>query len=90
MASHTLDAADRRILGQLQKDSKLTNVELSSRVTISSLGVSFDGPHGRWQADCDAILVAVGRRPNGAGLGAEAADLARTIHPLPRSPRRSA
>lgn len=35
MTRHTLDAADRRILGQLQKDSKMTNVELSGRVGLS-------------------------------------------------------
>jgi Lrp/AsnC family leucine-responsive transcriptional regulator len=30
-----LDATDRRILGELQKDAKLTNVELASRVHLS-------------------------------------------------------
>ncbi|RJE82086.1 Lrp/AsnC family transcriptional regulator [Paracoccus onubensis] len=35
MPRHALDAMDRRILNQLQKDSKLTNVELSARVGLS-------------------------------------------------------
>lgn len=35
MPRRALDATDRRILNQLQKDSKLTNVELSGRVGLS-------------------------------------------------------
>jgi len=53
------------------------DIHLSTSVTAVAAGAtltaSFDGPQGQWQADYDAILVAVGRRPNGAGLGAEAA-----------------
>lgn len=53
------------------------DIHLSTSVTAVAAGetltAGFDGPQGQWQADYDAILVAVGRRPNGAGLGAEAA-----------------
>ncbi|RDD69819.1 Lrp/AsnC family transcriptional regulator [Paracoccus versutus] len=35
MPRRALDATDRRILNQLQRDSKLTNVELSARVGLS-------------------------------------------------------
>ncbi|MDP0927964.1 Lrp/AsnC family transcriptional regulator [Paracoccus onubensis] len=35
MLRRALDATDRRILNQLQKDSKLTNVELAARVGLS-------------------------------------------------------
>ncbi|RJE82082.1 dihydrolipoyl dehydrogenase [Paracoccus onubensis] len=38
-----------------------------------TLTVSFEGKTGNWQAGYDAILVAVGRRLNGARLAAEAA-----------------
>ncbi|MGR3515287.1 MAG: Lrp/AsnC family transcriptional regulator [Paracoccaceae bacterium] len=36
MASHKLDAIDRRILTELQADGRMTNVELASRVGISA------------------------------------------------------
>ncbi|SEI00383.1 dihydrolipoyl dehydrogenase [Paracoccus alkenifer] len=52
-------------------------VHLGTSVTAVAAGkaltVSFEGKAGNWQADYDAILVAVGRRPNGDRLGAEAA-----------------
>ena len=36
MASHKLDAIDRKILTELQGDGRMTNVELASRVGISA------------------------------------------------------
>jgi DNA-binding Lrp family transcriptional regulator len=36
MRHHKLDAIDRRILEELQKDGRITNVELASRVGISA------------------------------------------------------
>ena len=36
MASHKLDAIDRKILTELQADGRMTNVELASRVGISA------------------------------------------------------
>jgi len=36
MASHKLDAIDRKILAELQADGRMTNVELASRVGISA------------------------------------------------------
>ncbi|RDD69816.1 dihydrolipoyl dehydrogenase [Paracoccus versutus] len=49
-------------------DTSVTAVEAGEALTVS-----FEGKAGPWQAEYDAILVAVGRRPNGAQLGAEAA-----------------
>ncbi|MFT4149795.1 MAG: dihydrolipoyl dehydrogenase [Paracoccaceae bacterium] len=52
-------------------------VHLDTRVTAveagTALTVGFEGKAGTWQADYDAILVAVGRRPNGALVDAGAA-----------------
>ncbi|MET3662262.1 dihydrolipoyl dehydrogenase [Aquamicrobium ahrensii] len=52
-------------------------IHLETSVTAvepgEALTVSFEGPSGAWQGDFDAILVAVGRRPNGAALAAETA-----------------
>ena len=36
MASHKLDAIDRKILAELQADGRMTNVELAGRVGISA------------------------------------------------------
>jgi len=52
-------------------------IHLETSVTAVAAGevltASFENANGTWQAEFDAVLVAVGRRLNGAELGAEAA-----------------
>jgi dihydrolipoamide dehydrogenase len=52
--------------------TKVTKVEAAK----DGLNVSYEGPDGAKTEAFDAILVSVGRRPNGKGIGAEAAGVA--------------
>lgn len=62
----------KRLAGQFEKillDTKITKVEPQK----DGLLAHFEGPEGKIQASFDQILVAVGRRPNGRHVDAEAA-----------------
>ncbi len=66
------------LLRRLQKRYK--NIYLGTRVTgikalKKGLEVSFDGPKAPGSDHFDAILVAVGRRPNGHSIGADKAGI---------------
>ncbi|RJL05896.1 dihydrolipoyl dehydrogenase [Paracoccus siganidrum] len=74
-----IPGADKDVVKPLMAriSARYEAVHLETSVTAVQAGkaltVSFEGKAGSWQAEYDAILVAVGRRPNGALLGAEAA-----------------
>lgn len=59
-------------------------IHLETSVTAVAAGevlaASFENANGMWQAEFDAVLVAVGRRPNGAELGAGTAGVTVTGH----------
>lgn len=76
-----IPGADKDIVKPLMSriEDRYDAVHLETSVSAVEAGetltVSFEGKSGNWQAGYDAILVAVGRRPNGASLEAEAAGL---------------
>ncbi|MCK5834753.1 MAG: dihydrolipoyl dehydrogenase [Lentisphaeria bacterium] len=83
--SQVIPAADKDIVQPLQKKIKgaYENLYLKSKVTgveatDAGLVVSFEGKKTPVQDTFDAVLVAVGRRPNGLLLNADAAGLAVT------------
>jgi dihydrolipoamide dehydrogenase len=75
-----IPGADRDIVAPLAKRiGKLyENILLKTKVTgveakSDGLHVAFEGESGKTQDTFDAMLVSVGRRPNGKSIGAEAA-----------------
>ena len=81
-----LPGADRDLVKPLEKRLKglLAGIHLGTRVTgvtatPAGLEVSFDGKSVPAQTRFDRVLVAVGRRPNGALIGAEQAGV--TVDP---------
>lgn len=82
MADGLIPGADKDIVRPLQKHLKkqYENIYLSTSVTAvdaekDQLTVHFDGKDAPETAPFDAILVAVGRAPNGSKIGAENAQI---------------
>jgi dihydrolipoamide dehydrogenase len=78
-----IPGADRDIVAPLAKriEKRYQKIRLKTKVTAvdakdDGLHVSFEGPDGASTEVFDVILVSVGRRPNGAAIGAEAAGVA--------------
>jgi dihydrolipoamide dehydrogenase len=83
MMDQLMPGVDRDILAPFAKrvEKRYEKIRLKTKVTAveakeDGLRVSFDGPDGAGQDTFDAMLVSVGRRPNGATIGAEAAGVA--------------
>lgn len=76
-----IPGADRDIVAPLTKriSGRYAAIRTSTKVTAVEAGeeltVTFEGPDGPETGIYDRILVAVGRTPNGAKIGAEAAGL---------------
>ena len=75
-----IPGADPDIVKVLQKriEKRYEKILLKTKVTAmepqkSGIKVTFDGPAGQTTDTFDCILMAVGRRPNGREIGAEAA-----------------
>lgn len=75
-----IPGADRDLVKPLHKriEKRYENIFLKSKVTAVSaekkgMKVTFEGPDGTHDDMFDRVLVAVGRRPNGKMIGAEAA-----------------
>ena len=75
-----IPGADKDIVKPLHKRiaQRYENIHLRSKVTAvkaqkKGLKVTFEGPDGAHDGTFDRVLVAVGRRPNGKMIGAEAA-----------------
>lgn len=82
LADRLIPQADKDLVGRLQKRIKkrYAGIHLSTRVDTvvaqkRGLRVTFVGTHDPGAATFDRILLAVGRRPNGDTIGAEAAGL---------------
>src|ERR1700678_3984887 len=80
MMDQLMPGADRDIVAPLAKriEKRYEKIRLKTKVTgveakEDGLHVAFEGPDGAGQDVFDAMLVSVGRRPNGGGIGAEAA-----------------
>ena len=78
-----IPGADKDIVKPLHRriDKRYENIFLKSKVTAvaaekKGLKVSFEGPDGPSEDVFDRVLVAVGRRPNGKMINAEAAGVA--------------
>jgi dihydrolipoamide dehydrogenase len=78
-----IPGADADIVAPLAKHigSRYENIFLGTKVTAveatdDGLTVTFDGPDAPETDTFDKVLVAVGRRPNGKAIGAEAAGVA--------------
>jgi len=83
MLDTLIAGADSDVLKPLQRriEKQYENIYLGTRVTEirnagETLEVSFQGDSAPEKDDFDLVLVAVGRRPNGNGIGAEAAGVA--------------
>jgi dihydrolipoamide dehydrogenase len=83
MMDQLIPGADRDIVAPLAKriEKRYEKIRLKTKVTAveakeDGLHVAFEGPDGAGQHVFDAMLVSVGRRPNGGKLGAEAAGVA--------------
>jgi dihydrolipoamide dehydrogenase len=83
MMDQLMPGADRDIVAPLAKriEKRYEKIRLKTKVTAveakeDGLHVAFEGPDGAGQDVFDAMLVSVGRRPNGGGIGAEAAGVA--------------
>ena len=83
MMDQLIPGADRDIVAPLAKrvEKRYEKIRLKTKVTgveakEDGLHVAFEGPDGAGQDVFDAMLVSVGRRPNGGGIGAEAAGVA--------------
>ncbi|MFZ0210437.1 MAG: FAD-dependent oxidoreductase, partial [Roseiarcus sp.] len=83
MMDQLIPGADRDIVAPLAKrvEKRYEKIRLKTKATgvdakEDGLHVAFEGPDGAGQDVFDAILVSVGRRPNGGGIGAEAAGVA--------------
>ena len=75
-----IPGADPDLIRPLKKriDQRYEKILLKTKVTSLSAGgdglhAQFDGPNGTANETFDAVLLAVGRRPNGGAIGAEAA-----------------
>jgi dihydrolipoamide dehydrogenase len=75
-----IPGADKDIVKPLHKriEGRYEAIHLKAKVTAveameSGLKVSIEGPDGAFDDVYDKVLVAVGRRPNGKGLGLDAA-----------------
>jgi dihydrolipoamide dehydrogenase len=75
-----IPGVDRDIVAPLAKrvEKRYEKIRLKTKVTgveakEDGLHVAFEGPDGTGQDVFDAMLVSVGRRPNGGSIGAEAA-----------------
>jgi len=78
-----IPGADRDLIKPLEKRLKARLAALHLQTSLSSvtaekdaLRVGFDGPGAPAEAQFDRVLVAVGRRPNGALIGADKAGIA--------------
>src|SRR5277367_57041 len=83
MMDQLIPGADRDIVAPLAKrvEKRYEKIRLKTKVTgveakEDGLHVAFEGPDGAGQDVFDAMLVSVGRRPNGGKIGAEAAGVA--------------
>jgi dihydrolipoamide dehydrogenase len=83
MMDQLLPGADRDIVAPLAKriEKRYEKIRLKTKVTAvkaeeDGLHVAFEAPDGGGQDVFDAMLVSVGRRPNGGKIGAEAAGVA--------------
>ena len=75
-----IPGADADVVKPLHKriEKRYEAIHLKAKVTgvkalETGLEVAMEGPHGAFTDVFDRVLVAVGRRPNGKGIGAEAA-----------------
>jgi dihydrolipoamide dehydrogenase len=80
MMDQLIPGVDRDIVAPLAKrvEKRYEKIRLKTKVTgveakEDGLHVAFEGPDGTGQDVFDAMLVSVGRRPNGGSIGAEAA-----------------
>ncbi len=80
MMDQLMPGADRDIVAPFAKrvEKRYAKIMLKTKVTKvearpDSLHVSWESEAGAGEGDFDAMLVSVGRRPNGKGIGAEAA-----------------
>ena len=83
MMDQLIPGVDRDIVAPLAKrvEKRYEKIRLKTKVTgveakEDGLHVAFEGPDGAGQDVFDAMLVSVGRRPNGGSIGAEAAGVA--------------
>ena len=83
MMDQLIPGVDRDIVAPLAKrvEKRYEKIRLKTKVTgveakEDGLHVAFEGPDGAGQDVFEAMLVSVGRRPNGGGIGAEAAGVA--------------
>ena len=83
MMDQLIPGVDRDIVAPLAKrvEKRYEKIRLKTKVTgveakEDGLHVAFEGPDGTGQDVFDAMLVSVGRRPNGGSIGAEAAGVA--------------
>ena len=87
MMDQLIPGVDRDIVAPLAKrvEKRYEKIRLKTKVTgveakEDGLHVAFEGPDGTGQDVFDAMLVSVGRRPNGGSIGAEAAGVAVDEH----------
>ncbi|MEQ9060830.1 MAG: dihydrolipoyl dehydrogenase [Gammaproteobacteria bacterium] len=80
LAAQLMPGADADLVKPLRKrlETRLEAIHLETRVAAvdarsDGLAVRFEGPQAPGETLYDRVLVAVGRRPNGGGIGAEAA-----------------
>ena len=83
MMDQLIPGVDRDIVAPLAKrvEKRYEKIRLKTKVTgveakEDGLHVAFEGPDGTGREVFDAMLVSVGRRPNGGSIGAEAAGVA--------------
>jgi dihydrolipoamide dehydrogenase len=83
MMDQLIPGVDRDIVAPLARrvEKRYEKIRLKTKVTgveakEDGLHVAFEGPDGTGHDVFDAMLVSVGRRPNGGSLGAEAAGVA--------------
>ncbi len=83
MMDQLMPGADRDIVAPLAKriEKRYEKIRLKTKVTgveakEDGVHIAFEGPDGAGQDVFDAMLVSVGRRPNGGRVGAEAAGVA--------------
>ncbi|MDE2016801.1 MAG: dihydrolipoyl dehydrogenase, partial [Hyphomicrobiales bacterium] len=78
-----IPGADRDVVAPLARrlEKKFESIRLKSKVTAveatpTAVRVTIEGPDGAVVEDFDRVLVSVGRRPNGATIGADKAGVA--------------
>ena len=83
MMDQLMPGVDRDIIAPFAKrvEKRYEKIRLKTKVTgveakEDGLHIAFEGPDGTGQDVFDAMLVSVGRRPSGGGIGAEAAGVA--------------